>query len=60
MFRKKTIGFISDIDKFQIDFDKTHEKSASQLAEIQRDKIISNLRDVAKSDKETDKIWEEF
>jgi hypothetical protein len=45
MFRKIFKNYISDIDIFRQEFDKTHAKSESQLAEIQRYQRIFALRD---------------
>ena len=39
--------FVSDITKFLEDFDKSHEKSLSQLKEIEKHQRIYNLRDRA-------------
>jgi len=38
-------AYISSYDKFLRNFDKTHEKSASQLAEIKKNQRIADLRD---------------
>lgn len=45
MFRKKIRNYISDIDIFLQDFDRTHAKSESQLAEIQKYQRVFALRD---------------
>lgn len=45
MFPKKFKNYVSDIDIFLKEFDETHSKSESQLAEIQRYQRIYTLRD---------------
>lgn len=45
MFRRKIVGYISDIDKMLQIFDKTHPKSASQLAEMKKYESIYAKRD---------------
>jgi hypothetical protein len=47
MFRKKFKHYVSDIDLFLEQFDKTHSKSESQLAEIQKYQRVFALRDHA-------------
>ena len=51
MFRSKTVCFLSEIDKMLEKFNETHEKSASQLAEIQKYKKIHEQRDEKKEQK---------
>lgn len=41
----KIVGYVSDIDKFQKEWDAKHPKTASQLAEIKKYKRIFALRD---------------
>lgn len=41
----KIVGYVSDIDKFQKEWDANHPKTASQLAEIKKYKRIYALRD---------------
>jgi hypothetical protein len=38
-------AYISPYDKFLRNFDKTHEKSASQIAEIKKNQRIAAFRD---------------
>ena len=45
MFRRKIVGYVSDIDKMLQNFDKTHPKSASQLAEMRKYETIYAKRD---------------
>ena len=45
MFKKKTVGYVSEIDRFLTDFDQTHPLSATQQAEKQKFKRIFKLRD---------------
>lgn len=47
MFRKKLKRFVSNIDLFLLEFDRTHSKSEAQLAEIQKYNRIYALRDKA-------------
>lgn len=44
MIRKRMRNFVSSIDKFQLEFDKTHPPTASQLAEIRKYQQINRLR----------------
>ncbi len=50
MFRRKIVGYVSDIDKMLQNFDKTHPKSASQLAEMKKYEKIYAKRDKAAED----------
>lgn len=45
MFRKRLKFFVSNIDRFLSQFDRTHPKSEAQLAEIQKYNRIYALRD---------------
>lgn len=45
MFRRIYKNYVSEIDKFINEFDKTHPKSESQLAEIQKHQRVFALRD---------------
>lgn len=47
MFRRKIVGFISEIDKFLTEFDRTHSKSDTQLAEINKYEKLNEKRDNA-------------
>ena len=51
--------FVSKIDKFLTNFDKTQSKSLSQRAEIQKHACIFRLRDNI-SAAEDRVIWEDF
>lgn len=53
-------AYVSPYDKFLYTFDRDHEKSASQLKEIQKHQRIASLRDNAKPDALSDEIWEDF
>ncbi len=53
-------SFVSDIDNFLTEFDKTHVNSASQQAEIDKYQRISKLRDDAGAGKKDETVWEEF
>jgi len=51
MFGKKLKDFVSGIDQFLAEYNKTHAKSASQIAEIQKAKRITRLRDNPSAEK---------
>ncbi len=53
-------AYVSPIDKFLFTYDATHEKTASQLLEIIKNKRIAFLRDNPVIDGEEVIIWEEF
>jgi hypothetical protein len=60
LFRRKTVGYVSDIDKFNFEWDMTHAKTASQQAEIQKYKRIYLLRDHPQAPVTPEKsIWPE-
>lgn len=44
---KKTIGYVSEIDRLLAEFDRTHPPSAAQRAEIKKYNRIYQLRDNA-------------
>ena len=44
-FKKKTVGYVSEIDKFLNEFNSTQPLSESQQAEIKKFKRIHYLRD---------------
>lgn len=52
MFRRKKVGFVSEIDQMLTEFDQTHPKSASQIAEIKKHEKIANMRDHVTEDEE--------
>jgi len=45
MFRRKSTNYVSDIDKFIDEFNRTHPKSESQLAEMKKYERLNALRD---------------
>lgn len=53
-------AYVSPFDEFLFRFDHTHQKSASQLKEIEKYERISRLRDNPESVQEEKVIWEEF
>lgn len=58
---KVTQYYVSDIDKFLAEFDRTHpQKSLSQKKEIAKYKRISDLRDNPVLTDLTSKIWDGF
>lgn len=52
--------YVSPYDKFMYEFDATHEKSASQLKEIEKHQRIAERRDNATPEKEREQIWKGF
>ena len=54
--------YVSPIDIKLAEFDKNHQKSASQLAEIAKYKRIRHLRDtkVLPSKPKIEDVWEDF
>ncbi len=53
-------AYVSPYDRFLHEFDATHEKSASQLKEINKYQRIFALRDNATELQQSDEIWTEF
>lgn len=53
-------AYVSPYDKFLFEFDATHNKSASQIKEINKHKRLSLMRDNKDYKSETGEIWEEF
>lgn len=53
-------AYVSPYDTFLFTFDATHEKTASQLAEIKKHDIIASKRDVACVGGDEEVIWESF
>jgi len=46
MFKhKKTVDYVSDIDRYMLEFDRTHAPSKSQLAEVAKYQRVYELRD---------------
>lgn len=52
--------YVSPIDKFLYKYDATHEKSASQVKEIEKHARIALLRDDANAREEDSEIWSGF
>ncbi|QMT61248.1 MULTISPECIES: CBU_0585 family protein [unclassified Legionella] len=53
-------AYVSPYDKFFFEFDATHNKSASQVKEINKHKRIFMMRDNKDYVNEKGEIWEEF
>lgn len=53
-------AYVSPYDKFLFEYDATHEKSTSQLREIQKHLEISKKRDLKEHKDERLEIWESF
>jgi hypothetical protein len=45
LFVKRDRHFVSSVDRFQTQWDATHPKTASQLAEIKKHDRVFSLRD---------------
>lgn len=45
MFRRKIVGFVSEIDKFLNEFNKSHKNSPAQAAEISKYEKVYEQRD---------------
>ena len=52
--------YVSPYDKFLREFDAKHEKSVSQIQEIEKHKRIAQLRDHPIEEQAEGKIWAEF
>lgn len=53
-------AYVSPIDKFLFEFDATHSKSESQIAEITKHKRIDKMRDDKNYKEAKGEIWEDF
>lgn len=53
-------AYVSPYDKFLFQFEATHEKTESQLAEIKKHEIIAGKRDFACVGGDEEMIWEKF
>ncbi|HHF7365719.1 MULTISPECIES: CBU_0585 family protein [Legionella] len=53
-------AYVSPYDKFLFEFDATHDKSASQIKEINKHKRIFLMRDNKDYENKKGEIWEEF
>jgi len=60
MFQSKTIGYISEIDEFLTEFNRTHTYSASQKEEVRKHQRVYRLRDDANASEANGELWEEF
>lgn len=52
--------YVSPFDKMMRQFDKAHDKSVSQMKEIEKHQKIAQLRDHPIEDNSQDKIWSGF
>ena len=57
---KSNKNFVSPIQQYLRDFNNTHEKTASQLAEIAKHKPVFEKRDTIQKQQKEDNIWEDF
>lgn len=53
-------AYVSPYDKFLYGFDASHDKSKSQLAEINKHRRIASLRDDKTAHEKKGDIWESF
>ena len=53
-------SYISPYDKFLYEFDANHQKSASQLKEIEKHRRIACIRDDENYQDKGSEIWNEF
>ena len=53
-------SYVSPYDKFLAEFDLRHEKTASQLKEIEKHAKIAKARDNARQSDDDNKMWEGF
>lgn len=53
-------AYVSPYDKFLFGFDASHEKTKSQLKEIEKHKRIASLRDDKTAGDKKGEIWESF
>lgn len=53
-------AYVSPYDRFLFGFDATHEKSASQLKEIQKYQSIFERRDQPIQQTLSDEVWVDF
>lgn len=60
MANKINKNYVSEIDQYLEEFDRTHPPSASQLAESNKYKIVSEKRDNPDSPQDEKKIWTQF
>jgi hypothetical protein len=52
--------YVSPYDKMMRKFDAEHEKTRSQIKEIEKHQKIAQLRDAPIEEKSEDKIWSGF
>ncbi|MFI4918494.1 MAG: CBU_0585 family protein [Legionellales bacterium] len=53
-------AYVSPYDHFLFEFDATHDKSASQIKEIEKHKRIAHMRDNEDYKETKGAIWEAF
>jgi hypothetical protein len=53
-------AYVSPYDKFLFEFDATHDKSKSQMNEINKHKRLALMRDNKDYNGEKGEIWDEF
>ena len=53
-------AYVSPYDKFLFEFDAKHDKSASQIIEIEKHQCLARMRDDKNYVDDTAGIWEEF
>ncbi|MGB6977251.1 MAG: CBU_0585 family protein [Gammaproteobacteria bacterium] len=55
-----TFGYVSPIDQYLEEFDKTHPLTESQRAEIKKYQWIDDLRDHPHPEMSENELWEAF
>lgn len=53
-------SYVSPYDKFLFEFDATHNKSASQIKEIEKHERIAHMRDDKDYKNEKGDLWDAF
>lgn len=60
MFKRKTVGYLSEGDKFIKEFNQAHPMSMSQKEEVKKHQRVYQLRDKQVNEDTPSGIWEEF
>lgn len=58
--KRPTEGYVSEVDQLLADFDRNHEKTPSQIAEIKKHERVFRLRDYPEEEDLDSKIWAGF
>lgn len=60
MFKSKTVGYISKVDEFLTQFNRSHALSKSQNEEVKQYQRVYKLRDQAVTKSGEISLWENF